>query len=195
MRGIEQIPWLYDLLMTLTPGIERWRCTLVAEASGRVLEVGCGTGRGLPDYHDDAALFALDPNCDSLHRAKRRRVEARLVCASAEAIPFADDSFDCVVSSLVFCSVPNAGLGLAEIKRVLRPGGQLLMLEHVQARSRFWAWVLDWIQPTWTTVSGGCHPNRDTVGTVERAGFVIDRNSFRERGVMRRFVARPRPGS
>ncbi len=189
MRGIEQIPWLYDALIRLAPRIERWRGELVAGAHGRVLEVGCGTGRGLPDYGEDVALFALDLNFDSLHRARRRRGDARLVCASAEAIPFADDSFDCVVSSLVFCSVPDADRGLSELKRVLKPDGQLLMLEHVQASSPFWARVLNGIQPAWTRVSGGCHPNRDTVAAVERAGFVIDPDTFRARGVMRRFVA------
>lgn len=189
MRGIEQIPWLYDALMALAPGIERWRSELVAEARGRVLEVGCGTGRGLPDYGGTVDLYALDLNFSSLYRAHHRRHEARLVCASAEAIPFANDSFDCVVSSLVFCSVPDADRGLGEIKRVLRSDGRLLMLEHVQARSRFWARVLDRIQPAWTTVTGGCHPNRDTVAAVERAGFVIDAGSFHERGLMRRFIA------
>jgi len=189
MRGIEQIPWLYDLLITLVPGIRRWRTRLVDDARGRVLEVGCGTGRGLSEYGQDVVLFALDPNFESLHRANRRRGDARLVCASAEAIPFADDSFDCVVSSLVFCSVPDADRGLMELKRVLRPGGRLLMLEHVQARSSFWARLLNAIQPAWTKLTGGCHPNRDTVAAVERAGFVIDRDSFRARGLMRRFSA------
>lgn len=189
MRGIEQIPWLYDAMMMLAPGLERWRSELVADARGRVLEVGCGTGRGLPDYDQSVDLFALEPNFSSLYRAHRRRTDTRLVCASAEAIPFADDSFDCVVSSLVFCSVPDADRGLRELKRVLRPDGRLLMLEHVQARSSFWSRVLDGIQPAWTTVTGGCHPNRDTVAAVERAGFVIEAASFRSRGLMRRFVA------
>ncbi|RFF26732.1 MULTISPECIES: class I SAM-dependent methyltransferase [unclassified Wenzhouxiangella] len=190
MRGIEQIPWLYDLFMRLAPGIERWRSKLVAGARGWVLEVGCGTGRGLPDYGEGVELFALDPNFDALYRAHRRRHDARLVCASAESIPFADNSFDCMVSSLVFCSVPDADRGLRELKRVLRPGGRLLMLEHVQARSTFGARLLDGIQPAWTWISGGCHPNRDTVAAVERAGFVIDADSFRARGLMRRFTAR-----
>jgi len=176
--------------MALAPRLERWRAALVAGARGRVLEVGCGTGRGLPDYADEVELFALDLNFGSLDRARQRRPEARLVCASAEAIPFADASFDCVVSSLVFCSVPDAARGLEEIKRVLRPDGQLLMLEHVQARSRLGARVLNAIQPAWTAISGGCHPNRDTVSTVEAAGFVIDAQSFRSRGLMRRFTAR-----
>ena len=190
MRGLEQIPWLYDLMMHLAPGIERWRGKLVAGANGRVLEVGCGTGRALTGYSEDVELFALDPNFDALHRARRRRADAALLCASAERIPFPDDSFDCVVSSLVFCSVPDAERGLCELKRVLRPGGRLLMLEHVQARSKLGARVLDGIQPAWTLISGGCHPNRDTVAAVERAGFVIDEDSFRSRGLMRRFTAR-----
>jgi ubiquinone/menaquinone biosynthesis C-methylase UbiE len=191
MRGIEQIPWLYDLMMRLAPRIARWRGEVVAGAHGRVLEVGCGTGLGLQGYGDGVELFALEPNFDALCWARRRDDhDARLVCASAEAIPFPDDAFDCVVSSLVFCSVPDADRGLSEIRRVLRPGGRLLMLEHVQARSAFGARVLDWIQPAWTLVSGGCHPNRDTVAAVERAGFVIDEDSFRARGVMRRFSTR-----
>lgn len=190
MRGIEQIPWLYDLMMRLAPGIARWRRDLVAEASGRVLEVGCGTGLGLPDYGRDVELFALDPNLDALHRARSRADDAGLVCASAESIPFADDSFDCAVSSLVFCSVPDADRGLHELRRVLRPDGRLLMFEHVQARSMFGARFLDWLQPAWTRIAGGCHPNRDTVAAVERAGFAIDEDSFRARGLMRRFTAR-----
>jgi ubiquinone/menaquinone biosynthesis C-methylase UbiE len=193
MRGVEQIPWLYDALMALAPRIERWRGELVADARGRVLEVGCGTGRGLPDYDSSVDLFALDLNFGSLYRARRRRHDADLICASAEAIPFADDSFDCVVSSLVFCSVPDADRGLRELKRVLRPDGRLLMLEHVQARSRFWARVLNTMQPAWTMVTGGCYPNRDTVAAVERAGFVIEADSFRARGLMRRFTARIGP--
>ncbi len=190
MRGIEQIPWLYDLLMHLAPGVERWRGKLVAGARGRVLEVGCGTGRTLPGYREDVELFALDPNFDVLPRACRRCGDARFLCASAEFLPFADDSFDCVVSSLVFCSVPDVDRGLRELKRVLRPEGRLLMLEHVQARSKFGARFLDWIQPAWTRITGGCHPNRDTVAAVERAGFVIEADSLRVRGLMRRFTAR-----
>lgn len=190
MRGIEQIPWLYDLLMHLAPGIGRWRGKLVADARGRVLEVGCGTGLGLTGYGEDVELFAFDPNLDALYRARRRSHDARLLCASSESIPFADDSFDCVVSSLVFCSVADVDRGLRELKRVLRPEGRLLMLEHVQARSRLGARVLDRMQPAWTLISGGCHPNRDTVAAVQRAGFVIDADSFRARGLMRRFSAR-----
>ncbi|MDT8410588.1 MAG: class I SAM-dependent methyltransferase [Wenzhouxiangellaceae bacterium] len=190
MRGIEQIPWLYDLSMLLMPGIQRWRRALVANARGRVLEVGCGTGHMLPLYLDQAKVTGLDPNLEALHRAGRRGPKAELLCASVEHLPFPDACFDTVVSGLVFCSVPDAARGLAEIHRVLKPEGRLLMLEHVHARSRAGRWLLDTLQPPWTLVTGGCHPNRDTEQTVESSGFSIETAHYRARGVLRRFVAR-----
>ncbi|TVQ36456.1 MAG: class I SAM-dependent methyltransferase [Wenzhouxiangella sp.] len=191
MRGLEQIPWLYDGLMRLAPGIARWRADLVAEARGRVLEVGCGTGLALAAYAERVEFaVGVDPARQSLRRAQRR-AHAPVICASAHHLPFADASFDTVVSSLVFCSVPDPMAGLAEIRRVLRPDGQLLMLEHVQSTSRFAAFVLDKLQPAWTRISGGCHPNRHTEQLVEEAGFRIQQRPYRARGVMRLFVARP----
>jgi len=190
MRGVEQIPWLYDLSMALMPGMQRWRRSLAELARGRVLEVGCGTGQMLPLYLDPVELFALDPNRAALDRARRRSPEAGLMVSSAEHLPFADALFDTVVSGLVFCSVPDPARGLAEIRRVLKPDGRLLMLEHVHARSRLGRWVLDTLQPPWTLISGGCHPNRDTEIIVENAGFCIERPHYRAHGVMRHFVAR-----
>ena len=171
MRGIEQIPWLYDLSMTLMPGMQRWRRSLARLAHGRVLEVGCGTGQMLPLYPDGIELYGLDPNADALPRSRRRAPEAGLLCASAEYLPFPDARFDTVVSSLVFCSVSDPGRGLAEIRRVLKPQGRLLMLEHVHAHNRIGRWLLDTVQPAWTLVTGGCHPNRDTETRVEDAGW------------------------
>ncbi|NBC47298.1 MAG: methyltransferase domain-containing protein, partial [Gammaproteobacteria bacterium] len=80
MRGIEQIPWLYDLSMMLMPGLQRWRRSLARLARGRVLEVGCGTGQMLPLYPDSVELYGLDPNVDALLRAQRRAPRARLLC-------------------------------------------------------------------------------------------------------------------
>ncbi len=192
MRGLEQIPWAYDALIQLFPGLARWRAELIALASGRVLEVGCGTGLGLRDFgHGVDDVCGIDPNASSLRRARRRLPGAGLAVASAEHLPFAEDTFDCVVSSLVFCSVPDPLRGLSEIRRVLKPHGRLLMLEHVQSRSRIPAKILDLIQPPWTAVAGGCHPNRHTESTVEAAGFRIDSETRRARGLMRWFVAYP----
>lgn len=191
MRGVEQIPWLYDLMMRALPGLQRWRKDLVADARGRVLEIGCGTGLMLPLYPPDVELVALDVHREPLERARARGHDAVILHASVETLPFADASFDNVVSGLVFCSVPDPARGLAEIRRVLKPSGRLLMLEHVQARNRFGQRLLNTIQPAWTAVAGGCHPNRETEKIVERAGFVIERDGYRAQGLMRRFSALP----
>jgi ubiquinone/menaquinone biosynthesis C-methylase UbiE len=118
-----------------------------------------------------------------------------LVRARAEALPFRDAAFDTVVASLAFCSVADPGRGLAEVRRVLRPGGTLRMVEHVRARRRWAAWLQDRLQPAWTRLAGGCRPNRDTEGAVEAAGFAVDPSTRRARGVLRRLAAAPRPGA
>ena len=192
MRGVEQIPWLYDAMCTVMEwtGLSRWRAWLVGGARGRTLEVGCGTGRNLPRYAADVPLVALEPDADALKVAKQRAPNALLVRASAEALPFREGAFDTVVSSLVFCSVPKPEVGLREIGRVLKPDGQLRMLEHVRHRSSVIGWLQDLIQPAWTFVAGGCHPNRRTEATVEASGFVIQEEGRRAQGTMRRFIAK-----
>jgi len=197
MRGLEQIPWLYDAAQAVSEalGFRRWRLWLVRGAQGRTLEVGCGTGRNLPLYAADVTLVAVDPSPEALAAARKRAPAAMLVRASAEALPFRDASFDCVISSLVFCSVPDPAKGLAEVRRTLKREGALRMVEHVRSTGSFGAWLQDFIQPAWTAVAGGCHPNRDTERNVIQAGFQIDPGSLRIRGNMRRFFARKRQGA
>jgi SAM-dependent methyltransferase len=193
MRGVEQIPWLYDLWMRVPEalGLADQRRRLVGGARGVTLEVGCGTGRNLPLYPDGVRLVGLEPDPAPLERARARAPGVPLVVASAEALPFRDGAFDTVVSSLVFCSVDDPLRGLEEVRRVLRPDGEVRMLEHVRGEGRVLAAVQDGIQPVWTRVSGGCRPNRDTEALVERAGLRIDAATREARGVMRRFTARP----
>jgi ubiquinone/menaquinone biosynthesis C-methylase UbiE len=192
VRGIEQIPWLYDATLTLAEwtGLKRWRRWLCDGAHGRVLDLGCGTGRDLPFL--PCGTVGIDPAFDSLRRARRRALAARLVPARAEALPFRNGIFDTVVSGLVFCSVDEPGTGLGEVRRVLHRGGTLRMLEHVRSERPWRAWVQDLVQPAWTRVAGGCRPNRDTERIVEAAGFAIDPVTRRARGNTRRFVARDR---
>ena len=196
MRGVEQIPWLYDGLCAVMErtGLAPFRRWIAAGARGRTLDVGCGTGRGLRFYGPETSVVGIDPARNSLARAARRVPGSRLVQANAEALPFRDRIFDTVVSSFVFCSVPDPARGLAEVKRVLRPDGQLRMLEHVRSRRRWKAAFQDRVQPLWTRLSGGCRPNRETERLVEASGFVIDRADRLEQADLRRFFARPASG-
>ena len=192
MRGVEQIPWLYEIICSLyeRAGLAEWRRALVARAHGRVLDLGSGTGRNLPLLPDDTRAIGLDPSLDALRRARRRAPGIALVAGRAEALPFREGVFDTVLSGLVFCSVSDPQCGLGEVKRVLRPAGQLCMLEHVRSVIPWRARLQDLIQPAWTRASGGCHPNRDTELAVVRAGFRIEAGERRAQGTQRLFTAR-----
>ncbi len=193
MRGLEQIPWVYDAGMALLEHgrFRRWRAWLTGGARGRVLEVGCGTGRNLPLYPADASVVGSDPHPDPVAAARRRSPGVPLVQARAEALPFRAGAFDTVVSSLVLCSVEDPAAALAEIRRVLAPGGALRLVEHVRARTPWRARLQDRVQRPWTWLTGGCHPNRDTEQAILAAGFRIEERGRRARGVLRRFAARP----
>jgi ubiquinone/menaquinone biosynthesis C-methylase UbiE len=194
MRGIEQIPWMYDALCAVMEraGFARLRRWLVKGARGRTLDLGCGTGRNLPLLPAGTPAIALDPSWDALVTARRRAPRVPLVVGAVEALPFRDGVFQTVLSGLVFCSVADPGLGLREVKRVLGPGGRLRMLEHVRATTPWRARLQDWIEPAWTRISGGCHPNRDTERTLVAAGFVVEERHARSN--VRRLAARPGPG-
>ena len=193
MRGVEQVPWAYDTLLTLSEwaGLAAWRRWLTGGARGRTLDVGCGTGRNLPLFPPGVRAVGMDPHSQNLARARRRAPRALLVQARAEALPFRSGSFDTVVSGLVLCSVREPRESLAEVRRVLAPGGSLRAMEHVRSTNRLRARIQDWVQPAWTVLTGGCHPNRDTERCVEEAGFAIDGDGRRARDEMRRFQARP----
>jgi len=194
MRGIEHIPWAYDFFMEVAErfGLRDWRQQLVGEAKGRVLDLGCGTGRNLRLFDAESRVTGLELDLGLLAAARRRAPDLPLVVGRAEDLPFRSRSFDTVVSSLVFCSVADPERGLRETARILDWGGQLRMLEHVRSSQRLLGWVQDVVQPAWTWLAGGCHPNRRTEATVEQAGFVIERHEIPGRTTVRCFVAHPR---
>ena len=161
-------------------GLAAHRSALLATASGRVLEIGAGTGHNLGHY--PAALRELvltEPEEPMLRRLAPRAAAstppARTVPAAAEALPFADASFDTVVSTLTLCTVRDLPAALAEIRRVLVPGGHLLFLEHVRADDAREARLQDRITPLWRRIGHGCHPNRATVAAIADAGFTLER--------------------
>jgi ubiquinone/menaquinone biosynthesis C-methylase UbiE len=192
MRGLEQIPWLYDAMMAVLErgSLSRWRAWLAAGADGRTLDLGTGTGRNLPLYPPGARAVGVDPLRENLVRARRRAPHLPLVAARGEALPFREGAFDTVVCGLVLCSVQDPAAALGEIRRVLRPGGALRLLEHVRARSAALGALQDLLQPAWTAISGGCHPNRDTERAVAEAGFGVEPGTRRAKGLLRRLEAR-----
>jgi ubiquinone/menaquinone biosynthesis C-methylase UbiE len=167
---------LYDALMAPLGwmGLTEARRRLTAQVHGRVLEVGTGTGLALPSYPEAVeSITAIDIDSDSLERARQRRPGVELVTANVQELPFPSESFDFVISSLVFCSVDEPERGLAEIHRVLKVGGELRMLEHVRAPSPWIARLQDRLTPMWSSVTGGCRLNRETFSLVQAAGFQI----------------------
>ena len=192
MRGVEQIPWIYDAICAFAEwrGLGRWRRWLVGGARGLTLDLGSGTGRNLPLYPAGVRVIGVEPSAEALVRSRRRAPGALLVRASAEALPFRDGVFDTVVCGLVLCTVNDPPRALAELRRVLGPGGQLRALEHVRSLRPWRARLQDAIQPAWTRLAGGCHPNRETERAVQDAGFAIETEGRRADGTMRRFAAR-----
>ncbi len=172
---------LYDLI--LWPAERSWltesRRALVRGAKGRVLEIGAGDGRNLPHYALSAdpalhlELVEPDRHMRAKMTARAREAGVDVVDAKAEALPYRDASFDTVVATLVLCSVRDPTRALAEIRRVLKPGGRLLFLEHVRgegARAR----TQDRHDALWSRVMGGCHLNRDTPTSIRAAGLAVD---------------------
>jgi ubiquinone/menaquinone biosynthesis C-methylase UbiE len=151
-------------------GAERER--LLRDVRGRVLEIGAGTGRNVEHYALDADVTYTEPDPYMAKRLRRRGVE--VVEASADALPFPDASFDTVVATLVFCTVPDVGAALREVRRVLTPGGRLLFFEHVRAAhgSTLERWQ-DRLERPWQAFAGGCHCNRDFVGALQAESFTV----------------------
>ena len=159
----------------------RQRAKIVPRASGRVLELGIGMGLNLSFYDPDkvSAVVGVDPAAELRAAAVAAPRDPRLAVTiedgTAEALPFADASFDSVVCTFTLCSVHTPAAALAEARRVLKPSGRLLFCEHGLAPD---AGVAGWqrrIEPIWKRIAGGCHLTRPVAGAIAAAGFKLDR--------------------
>ena len=160
-------------------GMRRRRHDLLTQARGRTVEIGSGTGLNLAHYPDDLDELVLaepDPSMRKrLQRAARgREHNAHVIDAPAEQLPFDDASIDTVVSTLVLCTVDAPDLALQEIRRVLRPDGQLLFIEHVRSESSILARWQDRLAKPWQRFAEGCRCNRATIQLMGACGFRID---------------------
>jgi ubiquinone/menaquinone biosynthesis C-methylase UbiE len=162
-------------------GIEN-RQELLAGLSGRVVEVGAGVGSNFPHYpHAVTEVIAVEPEAFLRRKAEEAAVTApvpiRVVDGLAEQLPLEDGSVDAGVASLVLCSVPDQALALAELRRVIKPGGELRFYEHVisnrESRRRLQR-LMD--ATIWPRIAGGCHMTRDTRAAIEQAGFILQRS-------------------
>lgn len=185
------LPYLIDCACGMAD-IQSCREELLQSARGRVLEIGIGTGRNLPFYRPAQieSLCGLDP-ASQMHRLAQRRahdsgMQIELLTLSAESIPAPDASFDTVVCTFTLCTIPDPVAALREMRRVLKPAGQLLFCEHGSAPDagvRRWQ---DRLTPWWKPLAGGCHLNRDAPALLREAGFVVS-------GLKQRYLRGPRP--
>lgn len=168
------------LLNWATRPLNRDRKALLADASGRVLEIGVGGGANFPYYSEAATeIHGIEPAPALLHEAIGNAAlqvnpqRFHLQQAGAEALPYPDDHFDTIVACLVLCTIPDASAAAKEIRRVLKPDGRLLVLEHIAHPQALWRRTQKMIEPLWMPLACGCHLSRDSYSLLEQAGFDV----------------------
>lgn len=175
----DRIAGIYDILEApMEHMFSKWRKRLLSEATGKTLEVGIGTGKNIPFYPDDVDLTGIDFSPKMVEITKRKlnkhsRPNTEIIQMDAEEMEFADNTFDTVVTSCVFCSVPNAVEGLKEIKRVTKKNGKVLMLEHVRSNNKMTGKFMDIINPI-PLYLYGANINRQTYENLRKAGFAAE---------------------
>jgi ubiquinone/menaquinone biosynthesis C-methylase UbiE len=172
------LPWLIDLAMR-NARLAAYRGRVVPAASGRVLEVGIGSGLNLPFYGTSVSeIVGIEPSPKLLKMTRRvagrTSTPIRLIEGTAEAIPIDDQAIDTVVTTWTMCSIPSIELALQEMRRVLKPGGRLLFVEHGRAPEPDVRWWQDHLTPVWKRFSGGCHLNRPIPELIQHAGYRIE---------------------
>lgn len=194
-KRYDRVAWRYDFLELPMERMffSKLRGELLAGVSGRVLEVGIGTGKNLPYYPEEVELTGIDISPKMLERAERRAEaigrSADLRVMDAENLAFPDKSFDFVVATFVYCSVTDPVRGLSEIRRVVKDGGTILLLEHVRSENRVLGRIMDWLNPIVRALLGP-NINRRTVENVRKAGLEVVSVEDKGTRILKKIVAR-----
>lgn len=172
------LPHLIDWVMR-SPMATHERAQLIPQATGRVLEIGAGSGLNFPYYSGAIShLYALEPSGKLIAKAEPRAARTpfpvEFLNFTGEAIPLGDASIDTVVSTWVLCSIPDVATALNEMRRVLKPGGALLFIEHGLSPTPALAAWQDRLSPLWSCCAGGCQLNRRPDRLIEAAGFNLE---------------------
>lgn len=154
------------------------RRELLSQLTGNVLEIGSGTGANFPFYKKGVTVEAIEPNSKMISKSDKKRRAALVPITvhekKAETLPFSSHIFDSVVATLVFCTIEQPELALAEIQRVTKPGAKVVFFEHVRMPQPLLASLQDFLTPVWGRCADGCQLNRDTLNLIKEAGFDID---------------------
>lgn len=194
-KRYDRIAQIYDALEWLPEfQFQHWRKDLWRNVhqDEKVLELGVGTGKNMPYFPQGTQITAIDISEKMLaragRRAKRLGIDVKLQVADAQELPYTDAAFDTVVTTFVFCSVPDPIKGLREARRVLKPGGRLLMVEHVLSEHALLRQLMEWLDPV-THFLWGAHIDRETVANARTAGFIRVREQDLALDIVKRIEA------
>lgn len=168
---------LYDIFMRPLEkrGISERRKELLQSIEGRVLEIGSGTGVNLQYYDLDNIDLTLSDVEWNKHLKQKMKDNVKFVKTNVESLPFQEQEFDCVVHTLVFCSVHDVSKGLLEISRVLKDDGKLIFIEHVIPKKNPLRRIFKILTPFWKHIASNCHLDRDYIKTLETHGFTVEK--------------------